>query len=79
MRIRNDEVGEMVKIANKALNCLAFASNQQLNASGKYGELDENGKFGEYGEFGKCGKFTNFASNQRVDANNKTTEKAQQL
>ena len=40
---RNDEVGEIVKIANKALHCLAgeidnfanFATNQQVNANNK--------------------------------------------
>ena len=53
MRARNNGVGEMVKIANKALHCFTgdfanFASNQQLNANNKTrGELDENDKFGE--------------------------------
>ena len=40
MRARNNEVGEMVKIANEALHCLAgdfdnFVSNQRLNANNK--------------------------------------------
>ena len=57
-----------------ALPCLAIFDSMQMKderapfTSGKHGEFDENGKFG------KCG---NFVSNQQVNANDKTNEKAQ--